>query len=214
MMVRTFRASALCCPACQPDGSTRALLAPPAPLSHFFCVLMPRCICCPMCRLHRDRHEQGVNNGDGARGHRRLMSAGSEASSLAGSIFMMALAAVEALAAAWLRRCSLWACSACEMGVLATRLSRQVSWATWSRSHTHESARWHSASSRTMLRERRTVIVTSRCMIIWLVMFVVVWYRISISSPCRLTRQCVVLMGRLDLRVCGRGLASRPRRPR
>ena len=30
MMVRTFRASALGCPACQPGGTARALLAPPA----------------------------------------------------------------------------------------------------------------------------------------------------------------------------------------
>ena len=32
MMVRTFRASALCCPACQPGGTARTLLARPSRL--------------------------------------------------------------------------------------------------------------------------------------------------------------------------------------
>ena len=37
MMVRTFRASALGCPACQPGGTARALLAPPALLPPLAC---------------------------------------------------------------------------------------------------------------------------------------------------------------------------------
>ena len=96
-----------------PAGWNHACASRPARTPFPFCMLVTRYICCPMCRLHRVRHDQGVNSGDSALQQRRLTPTGSEASSLADNFFnainiKMVSAAAEALAAACKqRRCKL-----------------------------------------------------------------------------------------------------------
>ena len=74
-----------------------------------FCALTPRCICSPLYRLHRLRHQRALDDGDGVQEHRLLTCTCSAASFQAENLFaaieiFILSAAAQAPAAAWPRQ--------------------------------------------------------------------------------------------------------------
>ena len=70
-----------------PAGWNRACASRPALTPSPPCALTPRCICCPMRRLHRVQHHRALDDGDGAREHRVLTSTSSATSLQAEYLF-------------------------------------------------------------------------------------------------------------------------------
>ena len=95
-MVRTFRARVRTALSGLPAGWKRACASRPARTPSPACVLTPRCICLPVCRLHCVRHDRVVDDGDGAQGHRLLTYTFSAASLQVENLFSQKLIVLDA----------------------------------------------------------------------------------------------------------------------